>query len=74
MSTRHGRVVRDALRQRFPERYQSMPLQTAIRRLHNTARVYLDNTTLIDPRTGNTWPTLAPRPRAHGSHAVSPST
>lgn len=70
MSTRHGRVVRDALLQRFPERYQSMPLQTAIRRLHNTARVYRDNTTLIDPRTGQTWPTLAPRPRAHAPYVA----
>jgi fatty acid desaturase len=63
MSTRQGRVVRDALRTRFPERYQSMPLTTALRRLHHTARVYLDDTTLIDPRTGKTWPTLMPGPR-----------
>jgi fatty acid desaturase len=64
MSTRHGRVVRQVLQARFPERYQSLPLHTAIRRLHNTARVYLDNTTLVDPRTGQTWPTLTPGPRA----------
>jgi fatty acid desaturase len=64
MSTRHGRIVRDALRDRFPERYQSLPLTTAIRRLHRTARVYRDDTTLIDPHTGETWPTLTPRPRA----------
>jgi fatty acid desaturase len=63
MSTRQGRVVREVLRARFPERYQSLPLSTAIRRLHNTARVYRDNTTLIDPHTGQTWPTLTPRPR-----------
>ncbi len=64
MSTRHGRVVRDALRARFPERYQSLPLHTAILRLHHTARVYRDNTTLIDPHTGDTWPTLTPGPRS----------
>ena len=63
MSTRHGRVVREALRTRFPERYQSLPLHTALYRLHTTCRVYLDNTTLIDPRTGETWPTLVPGPR-----------
>jgi fatty acid desaturase len=63
MSTRQGRAVRAALRTRFPERYQSMPLTTAIRRLHHTARVYRDDTTLIDPRTGETWPTLTPGPR-----------
>jgi fatty acid desaturase len=62
MSTRNGRVVREILRARFPERYQSLPLHTAIRRLHHTARVYRDDTTLIDPRTGQTWATLIPRP------------
>jgi len=64
MSTRQGRMVREALRARFPERYQSLPLPTAIRRLHQTARVYRDDTTLIDPHTGETWPTLTPRPRS----------
>jgi len=63
MSTRQGRLVRDALRARFPERYQSLPLATAIRRLHRTARVYRDDVTLIDPNTGETWPTLTPGPR-----------
>jgi fatty acid desaturase len=72
MSTRNGRLVREVLRQRFPERYQSMPLPAALRRLHNTARVYRDDTTLIDPHTGQTWSTLLPRParqaqpEAHG--------
>jgi len=60
MSTRQGRLVRQALRARFPERYQSLPLPTALRRLHGTARVYRDNTTLTDPNTGETWPTLMP--------------
>ena len=64
MSTRHGRAVRQVLRAQFPERYQSLPLPTAIRRLHQTARVYRDDTTLIDPHTGETWPTLTPRPRS----------
>lgn len=61
MSARHGRTVRELLRARFPERYQSLPLGDAILRLHRTARVYLDDTTLIDPHTGQTWPTLTPR-------------
>jgi fatty acid desaturase len=72
MSTRHGRVVREALRARFPERYQSLPLHTAILRLHRTSRVYRDNTTLIDPHTGETWATLLPGPRpAHPAAAIS---
>jgi fatty acid desaturase len=61
MSTRHGRVVREALRAKFPDRYQSLPLTAALLRLHETARVYLDDTTLIDPRSGMTWSTLLPR-------------
>lgn len=72
MSTRQGRLVRDALRARFPERYQSLPLPTAIRRLHGTARVYRDDVTLIDPNTGETWPTLTPGPRPVAAGA-SPS-
>jgi fatty acid desaturase len=68
MSTRHGRLVRELLRARFPERYQSLPLHRALYQLHVTSRVYLDNTTLIDPRTGQTFPTLVPRPEP--SHRV----
>lgn len=67
MSTRHGRTVRAVLRTRFPERYQSLPLATAIRQLHHTCRVYRDAATLIDPHTGQTWPTLLPRPRTVAS-------
>jgi hypothetical protein len=38
-----------------------MPLTSALRQLWRTGRVYRDNTTLIDPRTGHTAPTLQPR-------------
>jgi len=44
-------------------RHRRHSLGAAMRRLHHTARVYLDHTTLIDPNTGETWPTLMPRPR-----------
>jgi fatty acid desaturase len=60
MSTRHGRLVRDALITHYPERYQSMPLMRAMGHLYKTARVYRDDTTLIDPSSGETWPTLMP--------------
>jgi fatty acid desaturase len=71
MSTRHGRAVRQALKARFPERYQSLPLTAALRRLYHTARVYRDDTTLIDPTTGETWPTLTPGPRPAPATAVA---
>jgi len=63
-STRHAPAIRAAVLARWPERFQEMPLTAAIGRLHNTARVYLDATTLIDPRTGATFPTLMPRTTA----------
>jgi fatty acid desaturase len=63
MSTRHGREVRTALRAQFPDLYQSMPLGRALARLFDTARVYQDETTLVDPPSGRTFATLMPRAR-----------
>jgi len=60
MSSRHARTVRELVRERWPTRYQSMPLLTALSRLHHTARVYRDPVTLIDPSTGREYPTLMP--------------
>lgn len=61
MSARHAPGVRDALRQRFPDRYQSLPWARALRALHRSGRVYETPTTLIDPKTGRRWQTLLPR-------------
>ena len=63
MSSRHAHVVRSLLQDRWPERYQSMPLHKALGELHRTARIYKDAVTLIDPRTGREFPTLLPAPR-----------
>ena len=60
MSTRHGRVVRELLIEKWSGRYQTMPLGRALLQLYRTARVYKDNVTLIDPPSGETWPTLLP--------------
>jgi fatty acid desaturase len=64
MSSRHAPLVRNLLSARWPERYQSMPLKSALLRLHRTARVYKNDDTLVDPRTGREWRTLSPSPRA----------
>jgi fatty acid desaturase len=64
MSTRHAPEVRDLLQSRWPERYQSMPLTEALVRLHRTARVYKNDTTLFDPKTGDEHSTLHIRPTA----------
>ncbi|MBA2541989.1 MAG: fatty acid desaturase [Deltaproteobacteria bacterium] len=58
MSSRHAKDVRDVLQRRWPGRYRSMPLRTALAELHRTARVYKDAVTLIDPRTGREYATL----------------
>jgi fatty acid desaturase len=59
-SARHARAIRAAIVEAWPERYQSMPLRAALARLFRTGRVYQGATTLVDPRSGGTWPTLAP--------------
>lgn len=61
ISQRHGEIVRQALLSRYPGRYQAMPLSRALVQLYQTARVYKDNVTLIDPPSGATYPTLVPR-------------
>jgi fatty acid desaturase len=61
MSSRHAHLVRAQLRARWPERYQAMPLGKALVELHRTARIYKDDTTLVDPKTGEEFPTLMPR-------------
>jgi fatty acid desaturase len=60
-SSRFAPAIRAAVLARWPERFQELPLATALGLLHRTARVYRDATTLIDPRTGETFPTLMPR-------------
>jgi len=61
MSAARAPAVREQLRELWPERYQSLPLHTALRELHRTGRVYVDDTTLGDPNSGLEWPTLQPR-------------
>jgi fatty acid desaturase len=60
MSSRFAPQVRAAVLERWPERFQEMPLGDALARMHDTARVYLDATTLVDPTTGETFQTLMP--------------
>ena len=62
-STRHGKAIRDVICSRYPERYQTLPLGTAMRQLYNTARVYQDDVTLHDPPSGESWSAIVPRPR-----------
>jgi fatty acid desaturase len=63
-SGRHLRRVRAALIETWPQRYQTMPLRSALARMFSTGRVYRGTTTLVDPRSGGAWPALAPREAA----------
>jgi fatty acid desaturase len=60
MSSRHAPRVRERLRERWPERYQSMPMGDALGMLHRTGRIY-EGEMLVDPRTGARAPSLQPR-------------
>ena len=62
MSSHYAPLVRDELVRRWPERYQSLPLLTALARLARTPRVYVTETLLHDPRTGLEAATILPRP------------
>jgi fatty acid desaturase len=71
MSSAHAELVRAELVQRWPERYQSMPLAEALKRLFLTPRVYAEPTRLQDPRSGREFPTLLPRAPAESAAAGS---
>ncbi|MET0413388.1 MAG: fatty acid desaturase [Polyangiaceae bacterium] len=62
MSSRHAPLVRALVRERWPERYQSLPLKGALLALHRTGRVYKSDTTLVDVPRGAEWSALLPRP------------
>ena len=77
MSSRHAPAVTRLVKERWPERYQSLPLFTALATVHRTARVYLNPTTLVDPRTGELFPTLRahntpPRPSNDTRSSINP--
>jgi fatty acid desaturase len=68
MSGRHVRRIREEIHLLWPERHETMPVWSALRALYRTGRVYKNATTLVDPRTGGEWPTLA-----HASRTVDGS-
>jgi fatty acid desaturase len=72
MSSRKAVEVRDLIRARWPDRYQSMSIGRALLTIARTGRVYKDERTLFDPRTGHEWPALAQRaPSTNGvEHSV----
>jgi fatty acid desaturase len=61
VSPLHGPRIRDAIRTRWPGRYQSLSHVEALTRVFGTSRVYKDATTLIDPPSGREFSVLLPR-------------
>jgi fatty acid desaturase len=61
MSSAYAPLVRAELQKRWPERYQSLPVLTALALLARTPRVYSSATQLHDPRTGLEASTILPR-------------
>ena len=61
MSSAYAPYVRDALMKQFPDQYQSMPFMTAMKKLFMTPRVYGTQTLLVDPLSGFSAETIAPR-------------
>jgi hypothetical protein len=71
MSSRHARLIRQLCLEHWPERYQAMPMSTALREINRTGRVYKDAVTLYDPDTGREWPAILPRERVEA--AIKPA-
>ena len=74
MSSHYAPLVRDELVRRWPERYQSLPLFTALARLARTPRVYGTDSVLHDPRTGaeaSTHPAARRRRRRQGCRRIA---
>lgn len=72
LSSRHAPAVRKLVQEHWPERYQSMSLGAALLALHRTGRVYKDDVTLYDPRTGQQFPTLMPGTRVGDQGTCTP--
>ncbi len=71
MSSHYAPLVRDELVRRWPERYQSLPLFTALAQLARTPRIYSDAVTLHDPLHGVEVSTILPRPAGAPAHGVA---
>jgi fatty acid desaturase len=60
LSPARAPLVRALLRKHFPERYQSLTIVEALLALARTPRIHGSATTLVDPATGQEFPTLLP--------------
>ena len=60
VSGRHGPIIRDALVRLYGQRYLTLPHGRALHLLYTRPKAHDTHDTVIDPRTGATFHTLAP--------------
>src|SRR5262249_2170061 len=60
MSGRHARTVRAAIVRLYGDRYLTMPHAQALRLLYTRPKLHATHDTLVNPRTGATYHTIAP--------------
>ena len=58
MSPKRIKPVHKMLKEKYPESYKYMPKWQAIKALYKTARIYKNPTTLMNPHTKETYPTI----------------
>lgn len=61
MNPVYAKTVHRALIKQYPDNYHFMPKWKAIHALYKTARIYKSATELMNPETGETYPTLISR-------------
>ena len=59
MSPKRIKPVHELLKKKYPDRFHYMSKWQAIKALYSTARIYKNSTTLLNPLTGKTYPTIA---------------
>lgn len=58
VSPKHAKKIHELLKKEYPTQFQVMSKYEAMKALYQTARIYKDSKTLMNPETGKTYPTL----------------
>lgn len=58
ISSKYYPLVKEHIKNMWPERYHEMPMDKALKALWKTPRVYYKNNELVDPRLGNLYGSL----------------
>ena len=58
MNPKYYKLVKEEILKLWPDRYHQMPLETALKLLWKTPRIYFNNDKLIDPKKNHIYPSL----------------